>query len=175
MCTIIFFSLVFILIYCIVEKNKKPDKKSANYEQEIINLPEINMYASGDLDTGWKMCLWPSADKASLVHLHYKNHILSLKMKSGDYISGRIEDMIVRFYKTKNMPYCANVKLGNRELDIAWASSLYTDAQYETIFHILMLAGTTYDASIMSQASRNFASNVSKAQAVMKIIKFLNS
>lgn len=175
MCTIIFVTVIIFVVAYVIDKNKEPDKKSSNYEQEIINLPDINMYHSGEMDYGWRVCLWPSADKASLNSLHYKNHILTLNMKNGDSISGRLEDMTVRFYKLKNMPYCAEVKLGNKTVDVAWASSLFTDSEFETIFQILMLAGTTYDASIMSSASRNLNSAIGKAQAVMKIIKFLNS
>lgn len=175
MCTFFFILVIILVIAYIIEKNKTPDKKSSNYEQDIINLPDINMYHSGEMDYGWRVCFWPSADKVSLYSICYKNHILTLNMKNGDSISGRLEDMTVRFYKLKNMPYCAEVKLGNKTVDVAWTSSLFTDSEFETIFQILMLAGTTYDASIMSSASRNLNSAIGKAQAVMKIIKFLNS
>lgn len=87
-------------------------------------------------------------------------------MKNGKTLIASLSKMEVRFVKNRGL-ISVTVKCEGEEVSFYGMSKLYTDQEWEVIYRVLCLAGTTYGTSIFSGWNKN----IGKVNTILKIIK----
>ena len=164
MITLLFIALIVWVIYAY---NKK-DERSSDADERIQELPAI-LYHSKEQDSGKRFFTGElfESNKNVLLDFNYNNGFLTLTMKSGNKVSGLLNQMSVRFEKLMGETYIT-VKANNNKVKIIKLGN-FTDAQWENMIGVFLLAGTTYGSEIFSSMYKN----LSRANIILKIISKL--
>ncbi len=162
------FLFIIVIIIFIVSYNKK-DKRIENADEKIQELPPIHFF-SRQQNTGarfWSGELFESNGNV-LREFNYNHGFLTLSMKNGKRVSDLLSAMTVRFEKLQGVTYITVKSKGSKVRIIMLGN--FSDSQWETMIEVLMLAGTTYGASIFGSAYKN----INRATLAIKIISKLS-
>lgn len=168
MCTIIFVCVVLFIIIMI--SNNKKDKKPANYDQQVNELPPC-VYQAREMTSGEKaLNLWPS-DSKLLNYFAYQNGIITIRMKNGQTMSGPIRQFAAKF---ENLPKYglteAYVSYNGAKITITCYAYIFTDEEWANIFAYLTYCGETRRADKITGKRYDAQDAIKHAGAAIKII-----
>ena len=171
----LFLFIIFLVVLCFIIfvvtliSYSKKDKRAADADEKIAQLPPIHFHSQVH-DSGqrlWSGELFENKENV-LDDFNYNNGILSLTNKGGKSISGVLNNMSVRFQNIRSAIYITIRSNGN-EMQISKVGN-FSDKQWETMIGVFMLAGTTYGSNIFS----SMYSNLSKVNIALKVIKLVS-
>ncbi len=159
-----------LIIICIVvfiqalKKNSTPDKKNtAVVQQSRSQIPSFTL--NGKLDN-FSVKTTPAAQV--LTSFSFNNNIVTLRSQSGTCISENLNNLTVRFSKLNGVD---QVSIGNR-MTIWCIAQLYTQKEWDLIYNVLSLAGTTYGAEGYDLS--NYNKNMNTIKTLLKGFKYLS-
>lgn len=89
-------------------------------------------------------------------------------MKNGRVVSAPLQEVEVHFTKTKGIIE-VTVKGGNSKIEFREMDHLFSHQEWEVIYRVLSLAGTTYGKDIFSDWNKNLGT----VNSILKAMKFL--
>lgn len=164
---------IIILVLIIVIKSNSVDKKNKKEklrdEEKIAHLPDIDF--KGKELTSWERAadLFPS--KKDILDIFKYNSLdksVYLQMLDGRSICCPLNELNVTFDKVSSLNRFV-VTDGKTKFSFYNYDYVFTAKEYEVIICVLLLAGTTYNKSIMGNAYKN----LSKANTVLKILSHM--
>lgn len=159
--------IIIAVIWVVVAANRK-DKRPKDADEKIQELPAIHYKAPVKDKAGrfWSGELLET-DSSILDEFNYDNGFLTLKMRDGKKLCGRLSDTVVTFSKMSFSTYF-EIKVGKEKVSFAKLET-FTKDEWDVIIGVLLLAGTTYGRDIFSSTYKN----LSRANLVLKIISKL--
>lgn len=135
-------------------------------KEEISKLPRI-YFKSRELTSFKKFLNLAYEKKVVLDSFLYEKGNIKLIMKDGKSINSSLSDTVVYFSKNNGLIY-VTVKNFNDKIQFYEVTN-FNQQEWEVIYKVLSLAGTTYGVGIFS----NWNKNIGKVNSILKIIKFL--
>lgn len=165
------FLFIVLMVYLIVRAisnpaDKKSAKKLAMIETQTAQLPDISLCAN-EMSSWQKAAnLWPS-DKDVLKRVKYTSSTrnIYLEMKDGRHVSCPLSQLDVTFDRINKLNRF--VISNGPTFSFYEYAYVFTDAEWDVIIRLLMLAGTTHNIAIMGSAYKN-------ANMIASLIKALN-
>lgn len=159
--------LIIIIIIAIVSYNKK-DKRPANADAQISQLPPIRLCSSQE-GTGSRFISGElfESDSNVLREFRHEHGNISIVMKNGKTLSAPLRYITVRAEKV-GAAYTLTVSYSNNKITISKIGN-FSSTDWDTIIGVLSLAGTTYGMEIFGSTYKN----ISRAATVAKIISKL--
>jgi len=167
------FLFIVLMIYLIARAisnpaDKKSAKKLAAIETQTAQLPDISLCAK-EMNSWQKAAnLWPS-DKDVLKRVRYTSSTrnIYLEMKDGRRVSCPLSQLDVTFDRLNQLN---RFVIGNGpKFSFYEYAYTFTDAEWDVIKRLLMLAGTTHNIAIMGSTYNNINKVASLIKALNKL------
>ncbi|MCM1077467.1 MAG: hypothetical protein NC411_08930 [Bacteroides sp.] len=169
MITLIIIGCIIYVIVATKKANTPDDKDSAKVMEDISKIPDIYFYAQPM--NGFNRFLNMSYDGSREIRFFgYSNGLVTIKMKNGQILRSHLKDMLVRFDKPKNYPVTVAISSPEAKVDFYEMTNL-KEKEWETIYHILSLARTTYGTDIFKYSSLD--KNLGRVNMILKLIQHL--
>jgi hypothetical protein len=173
MCTAIFVIVVVIIILTI--SGNKKDKKPANYDQQVNELPNAT-YQAREMTGGEKaLNLWPS-DSVLLNCFSFNNGILTIRMKNGKTLSGPIRQFCAKFEVLPKYGLVeAYVSYNGTKVTIRYYDYIFTEQEWDDIFGYLTYCGETRRADKITGKRFDAMDAINGASKAIKIFNKLSN
>lgn len=173
MCTALFITVVIVVIV-MISSSKKKDKRPANYDNEVNNLPNIEYHSREMSGTDKALNLWPN-DSKLLDYFSYQNGILFLRMRNGQSLSGPIRQFSADFTPVNGGNYQVDLKFNGQKMCVFTYYHLFTDEEWYHMIAYLMYCGETRGVEKLSGDKKMGALEVLKGvNAGIKIFNTLS-
>ncbi|MGJ0550370.1 hypothetical protein [Phocaeicola vulgatus] len=159
--------IIIIIVLCLIFGNKADKKNIQKDNEEIDKLPRI-YFKSKNLTGTQKFLNLAFFDNEILNSFLYDNKRITLVMKNGRVVSAPLQEVEVHFTKTKGIIE-VTVKGGNSKIEFREMDHLFSHQEWEVIYRVLSLAGTTYGKDIFSDWNKNLGT----VNSILKAMKFL--
>lgn len=169
--------IIIVVMIIVIIKVSKPDKKDIEKVQsEVSKQPPLNLYGKSlsKLEQVANLAL----SEHVITSFSYSNGSISIKFKDGGSFYSALSDMEVHFmYSSKAR--LAKLEAHGKERWIQEVDEIFSKEEWDKIFGILTLAGTTYDVDCISSKSRmqqdEAERNLRAIRRANSINNFLNS
>ena len=161
--------ITIVAIYCTIKAQNTADKRSATADRQIQELPPIHFHSQKTSTVNKILSLEFFESKDGILEdFRYNNGNLTLTLRSGQQLSGRLDQLAVRFEKISGLTVISVGYSDKNKITFSQYNN-FTDNQWDTIINVLMLAGTTYGAYIFGSTYKN----INRANLVMKVLSKL--
>lgn len=159
--------VIIIAIMAVIASNQPDKKNKEKVEEEISKLPKI--YLKSRTLTGFEKAMNLAYDDTCILDSFlYEQGTVKLTMKNGKVLWFPLSEAEVRFEKDKIRGIFVTVKHCRGKVKFNEITN-FNNQEWEVIYKVLSLAGTTYGTDIFS----NWNKNLSKINSILKIIKAL--
>lgn len=162
MITLIIIAIIIWAVISACTTDKKDEKK---VQEEIQLLPRIDFKAK-DLSSFQKFMNLAYDDSSVLTAFLYEQGYVRLTMKNGKILLAPLSKIEAHFVKNSGLIF-VTVKCEGEEVSFYEMSKLYSNQEWEVIYRVLCLAGTTYGTDIFSSWNKN----IGKVNSILKIVK----
>ncbi len=157
------------VIYASIKSSNTPDKRDeSEISRNRASLPDIALHALNL--TTWERTLCCVSKSSSLRTFKYISGMLYLQNALNNSFSCPLASCKVYFIEESRMPLKIRVMYNNKHFDFYKIDQEFAEKDWEIILSVLHLAGSTY-----GEAANNLSKGLSRANTVMKVIKFLSN
>lgn len=162
--------IIIVVLIIVIIKASKPDKKDTAKDQSTVSMqPPLTLYGKSlsKLEQVANLVL----SEHVIASFSYSDGCVNIKFKDGGSFYSALSDMEVRFMYS-NKARIAKLEAHGKKRWLQEVDGVFSKEDWDQIFRILTLAGTTYDVDSISAKARK---EQDEAERNMKTFRRVNS